>query len=403
MVNNARFPSYLWVGGLGLLLLCGLGCSSQKETPSIDNGTVSERNGTGVDAGKEGRGKKGGRGQPGTDSGENVCASQDIEFFRSKPVIMFVVDRSASMAVRSGDASVNRWQAAYSALMDPNEGVIALLHSDHGALDLYLGMTLFDGEGTGEEVCPYDPYALCPEDAGTRDPSDTRSRDKEDASCARFVTVDPATDNFAAIAGQYADQKNGPRKTTPTALALREAYRIVQNLAIKAALTENQKSIVLVTDGESNSCDATAPDFQGPADAVENAAQNGIRTYVLAVDATDARVASELDKLARLGETGVDRAFTLSNTRDLAKALAPVFSASPDCDIALKGTVPPGMDNRGKVWLNGEPLEYNGVNGYLVKYSDKTPWVVLQGKACEKLRHGERQIEVHVEFPCSER
>lgn len=398
MVNNAGFSSYLGVGGLGLLLLYALGCNSEKKGSGVDNGPVSEPSGTGVDAGRSGHGGKDGRGQSVAYRGENVCASQDVEIYRSKPVIMFVVDRSGSMNAQLSDASVTRWQAAHRALMDPNEGVIALLKSDHGAIDLYLGMTLFDGEGTGEEVCPYD---VCPQDAGTREPSDTRARGKGDASCAKFVTVEPATDNFAAIANQYTEQKVGPRKTTPTALALREAYRIVQELAIKAALTEIERSIVLVTDGESNRCDATTPDFQGPANEVENAARNGIRTYVLGADATDTNIISELDKLARLGNTGVDRALTLSNTRDLAKALAPISSVSADCDIALKGTIPPGMENRGKVWLNGEPLEYEGVNGYLIKHSDKTPVVALQGKACEKWLHGERQLEVHVEFPCS--
>jgi hypothetical protein len=313
---------------------------------------------------------------------------------------MFVVDRSGSTSTvygqsdpDAGVAGITRWQALHDAIMDPSTGVVAKTQGE-----LYLGITLYDG---GEDMAMAGPNGMpfwmcyipgmCDPDAGINF-----------GTCPRLITVPPAKNNYNAIAQQYNDTNAYPGGTTPTALALQEAYAQIEQ-QVSGGLDKTVKLtpvVILVTDGEPNNCgNPFVADYQGPADQVAAASKRGIRTFVVGIDTALAgsspEVQSNLDELAKLGNTGVNVAYTPTSKEELSKTLI-TYIGKASCEVILNGKIAAGYESRGKVSLNSEPIGYNDNNGYKVTSEDK---ILLQGKACDRFSN-DSTATLHAEFPC---
>lgn len=331
---------------------------------------------------------------------EGNCVDQNVQISRQTPLVMFVVDRSGSTSTVYGQSDpdagvpgITRWQALHDAIMDPSTGVVAKIQGE-----LYLGITLYDG---GEDMAMAGPNGMpfwmcyipgmCDPDAGT-----------SFGTCPRLITVPPAKNNYDAIAQQYNETNAYPGGTTPTALALEEAYAQIEQ-QVSGGLDKTAKLtpvVILVTDGEPNSCgNPFVADYQGPADQVAAAAKRGIRTFVVGIDTALAgslpEVQSNLDNLAKLGNTGINVAYTPTSKEELSKTLIS-YIGKATCEVILNGKIAIGYEGRGKVSLNSEPIGYNDNNGYKVTSEDK---ILLQGKACDRFSN-DATIILHAEFPC---
>src|SRR5262249_14365992 len=93
------------------------------------------------------------------DPDAEVCASVTVDLTRQTPTMALLVDRSSSMTKSFGNT--NRWNAVYTTLMNPTNGVVVELQSS-----IRFGLYLFT-----------DAVGACP----------------------RMIVVDPALGNYQAI------------------------------------------------------------------------------------------------------------------------------------------------------------------------------------------------------------
>jgi hypothetical protein len=355
--------------------------------PTTDSTNRESNNGADGSGNNVTPGNTGATGTSATDGlGGDVCAGANVQASRIKPWVMFIVDRSGSTA-DAYPGSTSKWQAMYDALMDPNEGVIAKLQSV-----AYFGMVLFDGDiASGVIDIVSCALGVCP-DAAT-------------ATCPRLVIVNPALDNFNAIKAQY--EFSGPGGTTPTALALAAAYKLIPDNQPVLDRKTGAHFAVLCTDGLPNGCIDTfgLPDQQGPIDQLTAAAQRGIKTYVVGVAAVadNANAAAAvggnaqayLNELAKYGDTGAP-AFSPATKQDLVDAISKIVGGAIGCNVKLNGKVTVGQECDGTVSLNSQKLDCNGVDGWkLVNESE----IELQGKACRQFMNDPVAM-VNAKFPC---
>jgi hypothetical protein len=396
--------------------LLSIGCSAEKKGIGVNGQTFGANGGSGAEVAvgsggsdtnsssstpvRSGQAGSGATTKNNTGTGGN-CVDVNVQMSRQTPVVMFVVDRSGTTSLPYGDVDpdagnfVTRWQVLHNAIMDPVSGVIAKTQKD-----LYLGITLYDGGdlgGGGPNGMPfwmcYIP-GMCDPDASTSVPGT--------GSCPRLITVPPAKNNFDAIAAKYNETEAGPGGMTPTALALAEAYKQIEEQT-KAGLDKKSHLtpvVVLVTDGEPNGCDNPfVADYQGPINQVTAASQKGIKTFVIGIDTAIAgsapEVQSNLDNLAKLGNTGINVAYTPTSQQDLSNTLVS-YIGKASCEVVLNGKIAPGYEQRGTVLLNSSTLGYDDKNGYKVTAEDK---ILLQGSACDKFLNDLTAI-FHADFPC---
>lgn len=352
----------------------------------------------GIDAGN-------GNGHEASVRPEEVCAQQTIQLVHKTPLVVFVVDRSGSTSDPYGNTDpdagpvISRWDALHEAIMDPTSGVVATTQSD-----ILIGITLYDGGALISRVrCFWNPNA--PECSQQTAGDGGVSED----SCPRLITVSPAKNNYDTIAAQYTYENAGPDGTTPTALALENAYQEIEKFTSTNLDTNNYYSpvVILVTDGEPNGCDlfnmdpntmTLAADYQGPVDQVTAASEKGIKTFVVGIDTSTAgsppEVGPHLDQLAQIGG-GSDKAFLPTNKEELSALLVDLIERS-GCDIAVEGEIVEGYEDKGTVVLNGNPLIYGDPNGYQVTSSNQ---LTLLGSSCE-LFSREQDVILEASFPC---
>jgi len=193
----------------------------------------------------------------------------------------------------------------------------------------------------------------------------------------------PAKNNYDAIAAQYNETNAGPGGLTPTALALAEAYQQIEAQTVGGLdkTASYTPVVILVTDGEPNNCGLPIPDYQGPIDQVTAAAQKDIKTYIIGIDTAAAgsppEVQPNLDNLAKLGNTGIDKAFTPATKEELAATLVSLM-AKASCEIKLNGKLVKGYEDKGEVLLNSEKLAFNDPNGFTVDTDGNSITVQVQ-------------------------
>lgn len=418
----------------------GQGGASASGGSAADGGSSAATAGSGVVAGAGGASANGGAGGGAGDAGSaalgglggsvpmagmggtnpGICEELSVISTLEVPTVELLVDTSSSM----WDTEPPAWPLLYGALMDAGSGVVAGLQGD-----IRFGFASYKGHKANSET---------------------------DAACATMTTVPPALDNRAAIDTVYqevgstydADDPN-QKWETPTGYAITYATGL---LADFTADPPGKKYILLVTDGNPNTCQITDP--QCGQDLSIKAAQDafaaGIGLFVLGLGDIVAQPDNGCPSAARCGllhlqdlaNAGVgagvhptpgcddwhDSGCTFKNeacnqggqllatytpeapdvgipfpvdTRDqnattklvtaLNELLANAISCTVDMDAIVTGDAALGI-----VTLDGNPLAYAAADGW--KLEDDLHSVTLQGAACETYKAGAKQLDI--KFPC---
>jgi len=290
--------------------------------------------------------------------GESGCADVQVQVEPITPTLVLLVDQSGSMT--EDFAGQTRWEAMYETLMDPDDGVVIGLEST-----VRFGFTLYssnDGFEGGE--------------------------------CPLLTTVDPALDNYDPIDAVFDPAE--PIDETPTGESL---AAVAQDLA--DFQEEGPKGIVLVTDGEPDTCEQPNPQEgqQVSLDAATQAFDLGITTYIISVG--NEVGADHLQEMANVG-VGKDPDdpmpapyYQALDAQQLVDAFEEIIGSFVSCDLIINGVV--DLEEaacEGMVLLDGMPLEC-GTDYELPDAST----LRLLGEACATLQDGS-QHTVDATWPC---
>ena len=290
----------------------------------------------------------------------DVCSSLSVHFTPVVPTVMLVVDRSGSMRADYGGPS--RWDALYSTLMDPTNGIVRRL-----ADEVRFGLLLYSGHDS-------DP----------------------DGPCPTLYDVAPAQANVSAIDAVYGGI--APGEGTPTGAAVRAATPMID------AVTEpGPKLFILATDGLPDTCGAPSEDSSAQArgavlSAVGAAHDKAITTYVIGVGPD---ISSEhLQEVANAGRgmppggPGAATYYRALDAAALVDAFQEIINGARGCVFELDDPVDPDIAE-GTVTLDGEPLE-PGTEWHLRDGGT----LELLGAACETvLAGGDHTVEATFTCP----
>jgi hypothetical protein len=233
---------------------------------------------------------------------------------------------------------ISRWQAVRQALVDPVDGVVPRLQ----------GLVRFG-------LAVYGTAPTCPLPLGT---------------------IEPSLDNFAPI--QSGLPFLPPGVTTPTGLALDQVVDLLPDPKNNLDATVGPQIIILATDGDPNSCDpppflaAVPPTNYAPSiQAALKAQQKNLRMYVVSVGQDAA--AQHLQEMANLGaglgqfDSPGAEVFYPEDPAALAATLETLIGDELSCEVSLEGKgVKQGSECMGTVTLNGNELECNGADGWVL-------------------------------------
>ena len=395
-----------WVAGIFGVALAVAGCAVSSTSPN-DPKTGSSGSNAGGSGGfgnapTGNGGNAGGGGDFGQQPGSAAtggprdmqvprgCNDLEVEFNPVTPTVLLVIDRSGSMWDSAYGASPTRWQALYDALVGPGN-----------ALEGFAGVVRFGAM--------------------------TYTSNPAGGMCPIFRYVEPALDNFAPIKKLIDEDSPRPafKAETPTGLALKDAIAKLGPAAVVDQGRPDPRHIILVTDGEPDSC--TTPDPQCGQDesiqALQTAFSMKIGTSVIGISSDVS--ARHLQDLANAG-TGqpvlmpdiqytyncVNPGYaTLSATYATSGGSAPIYQPGDskaigdalqtlirgvyDCSFTLNGTVDLARAHLGTVMLDGTKLAHEDANGW--KMLD-TVTLQLQGTACGAVQKDASKLVVS--FPC---
>lgn len=344
-----------------------------------------------------------------------ICDSLTVSTEPLMPTVEILVDNSSSMFEPQDDPA---WDYLYTALMDPVNGVVKPLESK-----VRFGFASYKGSTTAST--------------------------EADPACAEITSVDFGLDNHAAIDAVYsslgAEWMPGIKWETPTGHAI---SRVAETLAAYNADPPGPKYILLVTDGNPNTCAMLDPQCGQDLSikAVQDAHALGIGTFAVGIgdlvtnpnngcEAQWGRCGDDhLQDLANAGlglpvadppesykyqgctagmdgGAGVVQAtyasatgatpgaapyFTATDAAELQTAILGLLNNVVSCTLDMNAIVT-GNPTLGVVTVNGNPVPINDANGWILEPNNYQ--VTLQGTACETFKTVENS-EVNVEFPC---
>jgi hypothetical protein len=428
--------AFRWLFPLGLGLGTALGCGDAggkgtglsggdggSSAQSGSAGSVAATGGGGTSSGSTGKGGTGtiqvggsGGGTSGSAGAGPVCNSLTAKSTLIVPTVLLLVDNSSSMFDENG-SPVTAWSLLYDALMDPADGVVKPLASD-----IRFGFASYKGHQASSET---------------------------DMACATMTPATPtyALDNYAAIDTVYAmlgsETNNGTKWETPTGHAI---TRVLPSLVAFQADPPGPKYILLVTDGNPNTCKTIDPQCgqDRTIAAVQAAWAQGVGTFVIGIGdivtspdngcndqsrcgkehlqdvanagmglpvqapPTDYKyqpcVQSETGDVvatyAAAGETpGTAPYFATNDGAMLRKNLGDLLFGVASCTFDLDAVVT-GDPRRSNVTLDGDALGFGDTAGGWTLEDNKYQ-VTLQGSACEKYRSGDGH-DVSIQFLCDE-
>ncbi len=286
----------------------------------------------------------------------DACVAFNVGFEKQIPTVVLLIDQSGSM--REDFGGKPRWDAVRDALMDTSTGLVRQLQDD-----IRFGLALY-----------------------------TSQNGNEGGECPMLTEVAIQLGNYSAI--NAAMQAAGPEDETPTGESL---ALITPDLA--AYPEPGDKVVVLATDGEPDTCAEPNPQNGQPeaVQAVENAFDEGIRTYVISVGSGVSD--THLQDLANAGlgrplDGSNDAPFYVADDQDrLADAFREIVNGVRSCVFDLAGSVKMEEWGSGVIVLDGDTLEY------------QTDWrmrsgteLELLGEACETIKDGSHNLDV--QFPC---
>jgi hypothetical protein len=296
------------------------------------------------------------------------CEAVTLTIDELRPSVTLLVDQSGSM--RSGfptrDSEQTRWSIMRQALLDPNSGVVrGLEQSVQFALAFYTSHNGFSG-----------------------------------GTCPILSEVRSATGNYEAIRTLY--DSVSPDDDTPTGAAIAQVVREIQ-----ASSRQGPEVILLVTDGDPDTCEVPDPQTdagQLQAIAAASAAQAAdIDFYVLGISADIS--GDKLQQLANAGQGkrldafwGVDpdAAEPYQATSDVAGLTAQlrnILARVPLCEVALDRDVSTDEIADGKVTLDGKRLMFGATNGFQLVDSRH---LRITGQACDDLRANGKRLNVRI-------
>ena len=294
------------------------------------------------------------------------CESVTVGLDELRPALTLLVDQSLSMRFRYPDAQspVTRWSLIGDALFDPTVGVVKQFEAS-----VRFGIAFFTSQSrvTG---------GLCP----------------------ILHEVPAQVRNYEPLNALY--RSLAPEGDTPTGDALQQLVTELRRVP-----SRGPQSILLVTDGNPDTCQQPDPDEGLPqaVAAAQRAFESGFTMYVLGISNDIA--GENLQQLANAGKGrpldrvwGVDadaaQPFQATNdVKGLTAQLAEVLNSIPLCEVTLQRDVAPDELRRSEVRLDGQPLRHSGVDGYILKDSRH---LAVVGKACDAIRAGGRQLSVRI-------
>ncbi len=335
---------------------------------------------------------------------EMGCNDLSVETKEVTPTVLLLVDNSSSMF----EPRDKLWDPLYNVLMKPTDGIVASLQSK-----VRFGFTSYRGSSTAN-----------------------------DPACPNMFEVDYKLDNFTPIDTLYKQQgaewKQGVKWETPTGAAIKKA---AEKLAAYTADPPGPKYILLVTDGNPNTCAALDPQCGSDESikAVQDAKAMGIGTFAVGIgdiiagnsgcepawgrcgplhlqDLANAgqglAVAAPPDQLkyqactptqmlaatyAGAAETpGAAPFYTAANAAELETAIKGLLNSVVSCTYDMNATVV-GNAALGTVKVNGTDVPYNDPNGW--KLEDNKVQITLQGTACDSFK-ATAGSKLLVSFPC---
>lgn len=335
---------------------------------------------------------------------EMGCNDLSVETKEVTPTVLLLVDNSSSMF----EPRDKLWDPLQSVLMKPGDGIVASLQDK-----IRFGFTSYRG-----------------------------SKTVNDPACPNLFEVEYQLDNYDAINTQYMQQsqewKAGDKWETPTGAAIRKA---AEKLAAFEADPPGPKYIVLVTDGNPNTCAALDPQCGSDESikAVQDAQLMGIGTFAVGIgDIIAGNTGCEaawgrcgvlhLQDIANAGQglpvqappdqlkyqactptqmlaatyaaptatPGAAKYFTAADAGELETAMKGLLSSVISCTYDMNATVV-GNPALGTVKVNDADVTYDDPDGW--KLEDNKTQITLQGAACDsfKAQPGSKLV---VSFPC---
>jgi hypothetical protein len=320
------------------------------------------------------------------------------------PTVLLLVDNSSSMF----EPADKLWNPLYNVLMTKDTGIVDSLDEK-----VRFGFTSYRGSSMAN-----------------------------DPACPNLFEVDYKLGNFDAIDNLYkkqtAEYTQGTKWETPTGAAIKKA---AEKLLAYKADPPGPKYILLVTDGNPNTCVALDPQCGSDESikAVQDAKAMGIGTFAVGIgDVIAANVGCQpewgrcgplhLQDLANAGQglpvaappdqlkyqactptqmlaatyagaaetPGAAKFYTAANAAELETAIKGLLNSVVSCTYDMDATVV-GNAALGTVIVNGMPATYNDPNGW--KLEDNKTQVTLQGTACDSFKSMPGS-ELKVSFPC---
>lgn len=305
-------------------------------------------------------------GVPGALPSKGPCESITVDIASLRPTVMLLVDQSGSMAspYPDRDSPQTRWSLVRQALFDAQSGVVKRF--EHS---VRFGVTFFTSHnGFSGGVCPL------------------------------LSEVSAAPDNYEALSALY-DQLE-PDDDTPTGAALQ---KVVDGLQAQPAT--GPQSILLVTDGDADTCEVPDPQ-EGQPDALaaaQRAFAAGINVSVLGISQDIAQ--QNLQQLANAGRGratdavwGVDpeaaQPFEAGdNVQGLTAQLTDILSQISLCSVALQRATGAAEASTGEVLLDGQPLAYGASDGFAI---EDPRHLAITGKACDTLKANGKRLSVRI-------
>ncbi len=285
-----------------------------------------------------------------------------------RPAVTLLVDQSRSMGTHypTQTSPETRWSLVGAALFDPTNGVVKTYQGS-----VRFGISFFTAHnGFAGGVCPI------------------------------LNEVPAATNNYAPLRALY--QGLAPDGNTPTGESINQVVT-----EIKARRAASQQSIVLVTDGNPNTCaNPMSHDGEGQTVAVaaaQNAYAAGIDFYVLGISNDIA--GSNLQQLANAGKGkpinlvwGVDADaeqpyLAGSSIVGLTTQFADILAKIPFCEVRLQRDVAASELGTAQVTLDGQTIPLSATDGYALK---DPRHLEIVGSACSTIKSGAKELSVRI-------
>jgi hypothetical protein len=306
-----------------------------------------------------------GGGGPGGSGSGGACGEIEVTFEPQTPTVAILIDQSGSM--NEDFQGQQRWDVVYDALMDPTDGVVKQLESQ-----VRFGLVLYTGTA-----------GTCP---------------------ALVEQMPPALDNYLAIDAVYAPE--GPLGETPTGDSI-----LAITPALAAFAEPGPKLIILATDGDPDRCsdpnghDQVSKDLA--TDAVEAAYAQEIETVIIAVGNQVSQIHQQ--DMANAGKgLPVPAANPCSDPMVCAPTYEPttkqamidafldIINGKRTCVFTLDGSVIPGKECDGDVFVNGIKLPCNDPNGWQLNSPTEIEFL---GDACDAIEN-DPNVEITASWPC---